>query len=148
MTRKQRRLAFVLAGTVTLGAAAALVLSAFEDNIVFFYSPTDLLSKDVPADRRLRIGGLVEGESVERLADGAVQFSVTDMVNTVTVRYAGILPDLFREGQGIVAEGRFDGAKVFVADSVLAKHDERYMPPEAAEALRKAGVWKGAAAAK
>jgi cytochrome c-type biogenesis protein CcmE len=142
MTRKQRRLAFVAAGLVTLGAATALVLSAFEENIVFFYSPTDLVTREVPLDRRLRIGGLVEGESVERLPDGALRFVVTDTANSIPVHYHGIVPDLFREGQGVVAEGRFDGARLFLADTVLARHDEAYMPPEAAEALKRAGIWK------
>ena len=147
MTRKQRRLGFVVAGILTLGAATALVLSAFEDSIVFFYSPTDLVEKDVPEGRRIRIGGLVEGESVEKLPGGTVAFSVTDTANSLPVRFTGILPDLFREGQGVVAQGLLGSDGVFVADEVLAKHDETYMPPEVAESLKKAGVWKGGAEA-
>ena len=144
MTRKQRRLGFVICSMVVLGAAAALVLNAFEDNIVFFYSPTDLITKSVPKERRLRIGGLVEAGSVRRKAGGvSVEFRVTDNANSVTVAFRGVLPDLFREGQGIVAEGKFLGAGRFQADEVLAKHDETYMPPEVAEALKKSGQWKG-----
>ena len=144
MTRKRRRLYFVVAGMVTLGFAAALVLTALEDSIVFFYSPSQLADKKPPPDRRVRIGGLVVAGSVKRGADGlTVRFAVTDNAHTVPVQYRGILPDLFREGQGVVAEGRmgFDGR--FNADEVLAKHDETYMPPEVADALRKAGVWQG-----
>ena len=147
MTRKQRRLGVVVLGLATLGVAAALVLNALEDSIVFFYSPTDLVTREVPHDRRLRIGGLVEAGSVRREADGlTVMFRVTDTANTVPVSYRGVLPDLFREGQGIVAEGLFEPGGGFRADEVLAKHDETYMPPEVADSLRKAGVWKGKAA--
>ena len=146
MTRKQRRLGVVVLGLAMLGVAAALVLTALEDSIVFFYSPTDLVTREVPQDRRLRIGGLVETGSVRRDADGVtVTFSVTDTANAVPVSYRGVLPDLFREGQGIVAEGRFEPGGPFRADEVLAKHDETYMPPEVADALRKAGMWKGPA---
>jgi len=144
VTRKQRRMSFVVLGLATLGVAAALVLTALEDSIVFFYSPTDLVTKQVPADKRLRIGGLVQAGSVKRDPDGVtVRFSVTDTANTVSVAYRGVLPDLFREGQGIVAEGRMAAGGQFRADEVLAKHDEKYMPPEVAESLKKAGVWKG-----
>ncbi len=144
MTRKGRRLTFVALGMATLGIAAALVLSALEDSIVFFYSPTDLVTKKVPEDRRLRIGGLVEEGSMKRLADGlTVRFTVTDGANTLPVSYRGMLPDLFREGQGVVAEGRLAADGHFRADEVLAKHDENYMPPEVAEALKKAGTWQG-----
>jgi cytochrome c-type biogenesis protein CcmE len=127
----------------TLGVAAFLVLSAFSDNLVFFYSPTDLKTKPVPFERQLRIGGLVEENSVKREADGkTVDFRVTDGNSTVAVSFAGSLPDLFREGQGVVAEGvlRRDGS--FLASNVLAKHDEKYMPPEVAEALKKSGHWQ------
>ncbi len=145
MTRKQRRAGVVVLGLTMLGIAAALVLNAFEDSIVYFYSPTDLATKDVPQDKRLRIGGLVKEGSVKRDADGVtVRFDVTDTVNTVQVVFRGLLPDLFREGQGIVAEGRYEGAAGFRADEVLAKHDETYMPPEVADALKRAGTWKGA----
>ena len=118
------------------------MLNAFESSVVFFHSPTDLVEKDIPQDRRMRIGGLVEEGSVEKPGDAVVQFRVTDMANTVPVVYRGLLPDLFREGQGVVAEGTFaDG--VFRADEVLAKHDETYMPPEVAEALKASGQWQG-----
>ncbi len=145
MKRKHRRLVFVVTGLVLLGAAAGLVLVAFDDSLVFFYSPTDLTEKDIPEDRRFRIGGLVEEGSVKRLADGlTVSFRVTDLSETVPVIYKGVLPDLFREGQGVIAEGHLDASGVFTAEAVLAKHDENYMPPEVADALRASGQWKGA----
>jgi cytochrome c-type biogenesis protein CcmE len=142
MTRKRRRLYIVLAGMAALGIAAGLVLSAFNDNLVFFYSPSDLKTKTVPVGRQLRIGGLVEDHSLVREANGrTIQFRVTDGASAVGVTYTGTLPDLFREGQGVVAEGvlRPDGS--FVASDVLAKHDEKYMPPEVAAALKKSGHW-------
>jgi cytochrome c-type biogenesis protein CcmE len=144
MTRKRRRLLVVLGGMAILGVAAALVLSAFEESLVFFYSPSDIVTKEVGPERRFRLGGLVEEESVERSADGlTTTFRVTDLEQSVAVSYKGMLPDLFREGQGVVAEGRLDSAGVFVATQVLAKHDETYMPPEVAEALQKSGRWQG-----
>ena len=144
MKRKHRRLSFVAPGMILLGAAAALVLSAFEENLVFFYSPTDIAEKDLPDGRRFRLGGLVEEGSVHRLEDGlTVEFAVTDLAATVPVSYRGPLPDLFREGQGVVAEGVMTAGGVFEADGVLAKHDENYMPPEVAEALKASGQWKG-----
>jgi cytochrome c-type biogenesis protein CcmE len=143
MTRKRRRLYLVLAGMASLGVAAALVLSAFNDNLVFFYSPTELKTKAVPFERQLRIGGLVEEHSVAREADGrTVGFRVTDGSNTVSVTFAGSLPDLFREGQGVVAEGVLRRDGTFKASNVLAKHDEKYMPPEVADALKKSGHWQ------
>jgi len=142
MKRKHKRLTFVGVALILVGAAAALVLSAFEENIVFFHSPTDIVEKKLPLDRRMRIGGLVENGSVKKGLDANVTFRVTDTANSVPVAYKGILPDLFREGQGIVAEGRMRGS-VFQADEVLAKHDENYMPPEVADAIKKSGQWKG-----
>jgi cytochrome c-type biogenesis protein CcmE len=143
MTRKQRRMGVIGMGMAMLGISAALVLTAFEDGIVFFYSPTDLIEKKAPTDQRLRIGGLVEQGSVKKHSDGVTTlFTVTDTANTVQVAFRGILPDLFREGQGIVAEGMYQKAGTFRADEVLAKHDENYMPPEVADALKKAGTWK------
>ncbi len=142
MKRKHKRLSFVLVALVLLGGAAALVLSAFEENIVFFQSPSDIAAGKVGEDRRFRLGGLVEDGSVDRSGGETVTFRVTDTANTVTVRYTGILPDLFREGQGVVAEGRIVNG-VFVADEVLAKHDENYMPPEVADAIKKSGQWQG-----
>ncbi len=144
MKRKHRRLAFVAAGMVGLGGAAALVLSAFEENLVFFYGPSELAGMDMPEGRRFRLGGLVEEGSVRRLDDGlTVTFRVTDLATATPVVYKGVLPDLFREGQGIVTEGTLTAEGVFRAEGVLAKHDENYMPPEVAEALRKSGQWKG-----
>jgi cytochrome c-type biogenesis protein CcmE len=144
MTPKRRRLSIVLIGLVMLGTAAALVLTAFEDNLVFFFSPTDLQAKTVTPDQRIRVGGLVEVGSVEKSDDGlVVNFRVTDLDNAIPVTYKGILPDLFGEGQGIIAEGRLVQG-TFNASEVLAKHDENYMPKEVAEALKKSGKWKGA----
>jgi cytochrome c-type biogenesis protein CcmE len=143
MTRKRRRLILIGTGMLALFAAVALVLSAFEENLVFFYSPSDLLAEKAPEGRALRLGGLVEESSVKRLSDGlTVEFRVTDLANTVPVTFRGILPDLFREGQGVIAEGRFGPDGVFVAEEVLAKHDENYMPPEVAEVLKESGEWQ------
>ncbi len=137
MKRKHRRLVFLVSGMLALGVAAGLVLSAFEENLVFFYSPSDLIEKELPDGRRFRLGGLVEEGSVRRLSDGlTVEFVVTDLSATVPVTFRGPLPDLFREGQGVVAEGVLSASGVFEADGVLAKHDENYMPPEVAEALK------------
>ncbi len=141
MAPKRQRLYLVIGGLALLGVAAALVLLAFEDNLVFFYSPSEVIAQDVPADRRFRLGGLVEEHSVVR--EGVtIRFRVTDLAHTIPVTFEGLLPDLFREGQGIVAEGTLDGNGVFVAAEVLAKHDEAYMPPEVADALKKAGRWR------
>ncbi len=141
MKPKRRRLVFVVAGLAVLGAAAALVLNAFQDSIVFFLSPSELAEKPVPPGRAVRLGGLVEAGSLER--DGAVvRFKVTDLKRDIRVAYTGILPDLFREGQGVVCEGKLLPDGTFAAASVLAKHDERYMPPEVAAALKKSGRWQ------
>jgi cytochrome c-type biogenesis protein CcmE len=137
---KHRRLTFVVIGVALLGIAAALVLSALEESIVFFHSPSELTNAQALSDRRLRVGGLVEEGSVVQ-AGATVTFRITDLANTVPVAYTGILPDLFREGQGVVAEGRMERG-VFVADQVLAKHDENYMPPEVADALKQSGQWQ------
>ena len=142
MKRKHKRLTFVGIALLLLAAAAALILTAFEDSIVFFFSPTDIITQKPTPDRRLRLGGLVVEGSVINEGGGLVQFRVTDTAQSVTVSYKGILPDLFREGQGVVAEGRYQNG-VFVADEVLAKHDENYMPPEVAEAIKKSGQWQG-----
>jgi len=141
LTRKRRRLYFVMLGLLGLGAGTALVLTAFQDNIVFFFSPSDVKTQALKPEQRIRIGGLVEDQSVVKDGD-AVTFRVTDGVETLLVRFKGILPDLFREGQGVVAEGRMGMDGVFIASDVLAKHDENYMPPEVAEALKKAGRWQ------
>lgn len=141
MTRKRRRLYLLLAGMLALGVAAALVLAAFRENIVFFYSPAEVFEKGVAPEARIRIGGLVEEGSVAHNGD-VVTFRITDLSRELPVTYRGALPDLFREGQGVVAEGTLGGDGVFVATQVLAKHDETYMPPEVAEALKKSGRWQ------
>ena len=144
MTRKRRRLIGVLAGLGMLGIATALVLTAFSDNLVFFYSPSDLKTKHVAEGRRLRIGGLVENASLKREADGKTfEFSITDGENSVPVTYTGLLPDLFREGQGVVIQGMIGSDGMVRADEVLAKHDERYMPKEVTRALKASGEWRG-----
>jgi len=150
MTRKRRRLLALIIGLALLGTATALVLAAFNDNLVFFYGPTELAEKQIAPGRRIRIGGLVEQSSVAKQANGReVTFRVTDGKTEVPVIFDGVLPDLFREGQGVVAEGRLRPDGVFAASSVLAKHDEKYMPPEVADALKKAGRWQeGSAAAQ
>ncbi|MDP2622015.1 MAG: cytochrome c maturation protein CcmE [Hyphomicrobiales bacterium] len=142
MTRKQKRLAVIGAGLGVLVLAAALVLTALRDTIVFFYSPSEIAEMDIASGTRIRLGGLVEDGSVDRGSGKTVRFRVTDTGNTVTVVYTGVLPDLFREGQGVVVEGRLDGQGQFEADSVLAKHDENYMPREVADALKKQGHWE------
>jgi len=142
MKRKHKRLTFVFIAMLLLGAATALMLSAFEENIVFFYSPTDVKEKKLTDGKRIRLGGLVEEGSVKKSEGAIVNFRVTDLTTALAVSYKGILPDLFREGQGVIAEGKLQGG-VFKADEVLAKHDETYMPPEIAEALKKSGQWKG-----
>ncbi len=140
MTRKRRRLYFVMLGLLGLGGGVALALTAFQDNIVFFRSPTEVAAGKVAANQRVRIGGLVENGSLVKNGEN-ISFSVTDMSNTLKVQYTGLLPDLFREGQGIIAEGQMKGG-VFVASEVLAKHDENYMPKEVADALKKSGHWQ------
>ena len=144
MTRKRRRLYVVVLALASFAVATALMLAAFEESIVFFYSPTDVVEKSPVPGLRMRIGGLVEEDSVRRSDDGVrVEFRVTDLANTISVSYEGLLPDLFREGQGIIAEGTLGDGGTFVASEVLAKHDETYMPKEVAEALKKSGQWKG-----
>jgi cytochrome c-type biogenesis protein CcmE len=143
MTRKGKRLALISGALAALGVAAGLTLFALRDNIVFFLTPTELMEKSVAPGARLRIGGLVKEGSLMKGADRSVSFVVTDTKSDVKVSYTGQLPDLFREGQGVVADGVLGEGKLFKADSVLAKHDERYMPKEVAEALKKQGVWQG-----
>ena len=137
---RTRRALWIVGGVAALGVAATLVLNAFQSNLVFFYTPTQVASNEAPRDRLFRLGGLVEAGSVTRGKDGlTVRFNVTDTARAIPVTYTGILPDLFREGKGVVAQGRIGADGVFQAREVLAKHDENYMPPEAAEALEKAG---------
>ncbi|PJI43661.1 MAG: cytochrome c maturation protein CcmE [Rhizobium sp.] len=143
MTRKQKRLAVIAGGMSFIIAAVLLVMFAFGQSVAYFYMPADLEKTAVGPDTRIRLGGLVEEGSVVRGEGSTVKFSVTDGTATVPVTYVGILPDLFREGQGVVTEGKFEaGSTVFNADSVLAKHDENYMPKEVADRLKKDGVWQ------
>jgi len=143
MKPRTRRLVLVLFALAGLGGAAALALSALQDSIVFFYSPSDIAEKNLPAGRTMRIGGLVVKGSIKRLEPGpAVAFRVTDTRKTLKVIYKGILPDLFREGQGVVAQGAMRPDGTFAAKTVLAKHDENYMPKEVADALKKSGHWQ------
>ena len=141
-TRKQRRLSLIATAGAVLFLAAGLVLFAMRDTIVFFYGPTEIVEKAVAPGTRMRLGGLVEAGSVQRGADQRITFAVTDGKNAMKVSYHGLLPDLFREGQGVVTEGVFEGAGLFKADSVLAKHDETYMPREVADTLKKQGHWQ------
>jgi cytochrome c-type biogenesis protein CcmE len=145
MTRKRRRLILLLACGLGLGSAAALTLSAFSDNLVFFVSPSDL-AKSNPGTRSVRLGGMVAEGSLQRSSDGqpTARFKVTDGAANVDVTYKGILPDLFREGQGVVALGNMQPDGVFRASEVLAKHDESYMPKEVADALKRSGRWNPA----
>lgn len=142
MTRKQRRGIMIGGGVLVLTIAGLLVLSALRDTIVFFHTPTDVQAGKVQPGQRFRLGGLVAEGSVKRGAGADVGFSITDKGATIRVAYRGVLPDLFREGQGVVAEGRIDAGGVFRADTVLAKHDESYMPPEVAKALKEQGLWQ------
>ena len=139
MKPRTKRFALIAGALAALGVAVALVLSAFQDNLVFFFTPSQVIAKEAPQGRTFRVGGMVEQGSVKRGADGVtVSFVVTDTVQSLPVVYKGILPDLFREGKGVVTQGSLTPDGVFVAKEVLAKHDENYMPPEAAEALKKA----------
>jgi cytochrome c-type biogenesis protein CcmE len=149
MTRKKRRMWIVLLCAIGLGSATALTLTAFQDNLVFFRSPSDIVAERPAPDRAFRLGGLVESGSVQREAAipgqrPVVHFRVTDGAHVIPVTYAGVLPDLFREGQGVVTTGRFGVDGVFRATEVLARHDETYMPPEVADALKRAGHWNPA----
>ena len=142
MTRKQRRLTMISGSLAVLAAAAVLVLNAMRDSIVFFSTPTMAAEKQIPPGERFRLGGLVQAGSLVRGDNLAVSFSIADGSAAMLVAYKGILPDLFREGQGVIAEGMLDAAGIFKADTVLAKHDETYMPKDVADALKKQGHWK------
>ena len=142
MTRRQRRLALIGSALAVVAVAVALVLGALKDSIVFFNSPSDLAEKHIAPGARVRLGGVVKEGSLVRGENLQVRFDVTDGNSSVRVAYQGLLPDLFREGQGVVAEGALDASGIFKADSVLAKHDENYMPKEVADALKKQGRWK------
>ena len=139
MKRRHKRIAFIVAGLAALGIATAFVLTAFQSNLVFFFSPTQVAANEAPVNRTFRIGGLVENGTIKRQSDGlTVHFTVTDTAKSIPVVYKGILPDLFKEGKGCVAQGKLGADGVFYADEVLAKHDENYMPPEAGDAIDKA----------
>jgi cytochrome c-type biogenesis protein CcmE len=136
---RHKRLAIIAVGVAALAVAAALVLNAFQSNLVFFFSPSQIAAGEAPKDRAFRVGGMVQAGSLKRLGDGlTVEFVVTDTAKSIPVTYKGILPDLFREGKGVVAQGRLGPDGIFRASEVLAKHDENYMPPEAAHALEQA----------
>ncbi|MFO1122523.1 MAG: cytochrome c maturation protein CcmE [Hyphomicrobiales bacterium] len=143
MTRKQKRLSLILGGLAVLGLAAGLVLYALRDTIVFFHTPSEIADGKVPEGQRFRLGGMVEEGSIQKEGGTITTFVVTDTLATLKVRYGGILPDLFREGQGVVAEGKVGPDGIFVADTVLAKHDENYMPKELADSLKAKGVKLG-----
>ncbi|MDZ4738047.1 MAG: cytochrome c maturation protein CcmE [Rhodospirillaceae bacterium] len=146
MKRKHRRLMILAGGMALLGVATFLVVTALKDSLVFFMSPTEIMAAPPPPDRPIRVGGLVEEGSVVRSADDAiVTFRITDLATTVPVVYEGVLPDLFSEGQGVVVEGWLDAGGLVTAREVLAKHDENYMPPEVADAIRDSGYWQGEA---
>ena len=142
MTRKQKRISVVLGGLAMLGVAAGLVLYALRDSIVFFYTPSEISEKGIKPGQRLRIGGLVEKGSVKKSDGTVVNFVVTDTIKALAVTFNGQLPDLFREGQGVVAEGVLDAGGTFRADTVLAKHDEKYMPKDLSDKLKEKGVWQ------
>ena len=146
MTRKQKRGLMIGSGVAVLGVAAIMVLFALKDSIVFFHTPSDIAEKGVPAGQRIRLGGLVANGSVVRGQGTTVSFKVTDTLKELPVTFTGVLPDLFREGQGVVAEGVLDGNGTFAADSVLAKHDENYMPAEVKKSLEERGVKLGKSA--
>ena len=148
MTRKQRRSVLIGTCLAVLGVAVALVLFAMRDSSVFFYSPSEVAAMHIAPGQRFRLGGLVELGSVVRGEGTTIRFAVTDKAKTLPVTFTGVLPDLFREGQGVVAEGSLEPNGTFHADSVLAKHDENYMPPEVAKKLKEQGVWRDDAEAR
>lgn len=146
MTPRQKRLSFIIAGVALVAAAVGLVLYALKNNVSLYFTPTQVYNKEAPQGRSFRIGGLVEVGSVQRQTDGlTVHFNITDTTKTMPVVYKGILPDLFKEGKGVVAQGKLESDNVFHADEVLAKHDENYMPPEAVDAIKKAEAAKAGA---
>ena len=142
LTRKQRRATLIATGAVILACAAGLVLFAFQDSIVFFYTPSEVAEKSIQPGQRFRLGGIVSEGSVDRDSGSIVKFAVTDTAETLNVVFEGILPDLFREGQGVVTEGKLDAGGTFVAETVIAKHDENYMPKEVADKLKEQGLWR------
>ena len=147
MTRKGRRFALIASALGVMAVGVGLVLTALRDSVVFFYSPAEVVAKSLGPGTRLRLGGLVEVGSVDRAGGGTVTFTVTDLAKSLKVTYTGLLPDLFREGQGIVAEGTLERPDLMRAETVLAKHDETYMPRDVADKLKKQGLWQGQAQA-
>jgi len=143
MTRKQKRFTVIFGALAMLGVAVALVLTALSDQVTFFRTPSELVAAPAENTGRIRLGGLVETGSVRNGADSGVEFAIEDTTERIVVRYGGILPDLFREGQGVVAEGKMQSDGTFLADTVLAKHDENYMPKEVADRLKEQGYWQG-----
>ena len=148
MKPRHKKIAAITSGVTALCVAVMLVLNAFQSNLVFFFTPTQVAANEAPVDKRFRIGGLVEMGSIQRNEGLTVKFAVTDTAEVIPVVYTGILPDLFNEGKGVVAQGRLSAGGIFEADEVLAKHDENYMPPEAAMALEQAAEAKKAALAQ
>jgi cytochrome c-type biogenesis protein CcmE len=143
MTRKQKRFTVIFGALAMLGIAVALVLTALSEQVTFFRTPADVAAAPADSAGRIRLGGLVEMGSVKNAEDSGVEFAIEDATDRIVVRYAGILPDLFREGQGVVAEGKMQADGTFLADTVLAKHDENYMPKEVADRLKEQGYWQG-----
>jgi cytochrome c-type biogenesis protein CcmE len=145
MTRKQKRIIILLLCLISFSLGVFLMLKSFKENIIFFYSPTEIKTKGIEPAKLMRVGGMVKEESVKKEKDGLVtKFILTDFEASINVAYKGILPTLFREGQGIVAKGKFDNNQVFIAEELLAKHDEKYMPKEVANSLKKSGKWRQA----
>lgn len=142
MKPKHQRLTFIIASLLSAGIAVAVILNNFNENLVFFYSPSELIEKNIPNDKTIRIGGLIEDGSVVQSDGNITNFILTDLTEIILVSYTGILPPLFREGQGMVATGALKSDGTFVAKNLLTKHDEKYMPPEVADALKKSGKWK------
>ena len=143
MTKKQKRTSIILGGLLILGAIVSLMLFALSENIAYFNSPSDIVERGITPGERIRLGGMVAEGSVKRGVDALITFDVTDFSETASVTYRGLVPDLFREGQGVIVEGTFDDKGIFMADTVLAKHDENYTPPEVTDALKRAGDWQG-----
>ena len=141
--KRRKRLSILFLGFIAISISGFLILSASRDSLIFFYSPTDLVNKQEIVGKTIRIGGLVREESIKLKELSEIEFIVEDGENYILVNYTGMLPDLFREGQGVICEGKVDENFIFTADKILAKHDENYMPPEVAEALKKTGKWKG-----
>ncbi len=148
MTRKQRRLSLIAASMGVFAMAIGIALYALRDSVVFFFTPSEIAAKSLKAGMRLRVGGLIKIGTIVKASENSIKFVITDGQSDLAVAYSGLVPDLFREGQGVIAEGKYAGSDLFTADSVLAKHDERYMPREVADSLKAKGLWKQDANAK